>query len=86
MINTSIPIFGELMHRLQLSLFTFYITKLKLIIYFREYHNGLPFQHSAAYFFRPCQVLGVGCVGCVGLQLLECCVLCQTFSLYYRDV
>jgi hypothetical protein len=28
MINTSIPIFGELVDRLQLSLFTFYITKL----------------------------------------------------------
>jgi hypothetical protein len=29
MINTSIPIFGELVDRLQLSLFTFSITKLK---------------------------------------------------------
>jgi hypothetical protein len=37
MINTSIPIFGELVDCLQL----------KLIIYFRKYHNGLPFRHSA---------------------------------------
>jgi hypothetical protein len=39
---------GELVDRLQLSLFTFSITKLKLIIYFRKYHNGLPFWHSAS--------------------------------------
>jgi hypothetical protein len=47
MINTSIPIFGELVDCLQLSIFTFSITKLKLIIYFRKFHNGLPFRHSA---------------------------------------
>jgi hypothetical protein len=53
MINTSISIFGELVDRLQLSLFTLSITKLKLIIYFRKYHNGLPFWHSVQHFALP---------------------------------
>jgi hypothetical protein len=49
MINTSIPIFKELVDCLQLSLSTFSIIKPKLIIYFRKYHKGLPFRHSALF-------------------------------------
>jgi hypothetical protein len=43
--------FGELVDRLQLSLFSISFLdypKLSLIIYIRKYHNGLPFGHSAA--------------------------------------
>jgi hypothetical protein len=42
--------FGELVDRLQLSLFSISFldySKLSLIIYIRKYHNGLPFWHSA---------------------------------------
>jgi hypothetical protein len=43
-------IFGELVDRLQLSLFSISILdypKLSLIIYIRKHHNGLPFWHIA---------------------------------------
>jgi hypothetical protein len=45
--NISIHSFGELVDRLQLSLFPFSLTKLSLIIYIRKYLNSLPFWNSA---------------------------------------
>jgi hypothetical protein len=59
-------VFGELVDRLQLSLFSISFLnypKLSLIIYIRKYHNGLPFWHRAG--FRGSMLASTRWFGCV---------------------